>query len=158
MTARGRGAALLCAALWIAGPAAAFDDVTGVYVGKGNCGNTTASGSGRENVDVTLFVDDAGGETAYAYLNNSGLFFHLAAVGADGQSEGRLAGPDCGYSIAAGGWVLQLDLKAKPGAVKGTARGQIVQIDFSGAHAVTACEISVRRVARTLDTPITGCP
>jgi hypothetical protein len=79
--------ALSLAVVFGAGPATALDDVTGVYSGTIACESTDGSGESRTPSEATsLYVDDAGSETAYAYLNNSGYTFRLAVD----QGEARL--------------------------------------------------------------------
>jgi len=156
---RGSCAAIALAALLCACPARALDDVTGVYSGTIACESTDGSGDSRTaSEDTSLYVDDAGSETAYAYLNNSGYTFRLAAVGGPGSAQGRMAGPGCTMTSVAGGPLLQLEIKAKPGSEKASLRGELIVLDVgANAHYVTVCRLSLRRTTTTLPGPI-ACP
>lgn len=161
MAARGFGVALSLAFAFAfgAGPAAALDDVTGVYSGTIACESTDGSGETRTPSQATsLYVDDAGSETAYAYLNNSGYTFRLAAVGGPGSAQGRLAGPGCTMTSVAGGPLLHFEIKAKPGSDKASLRGELVVLNVgANTHYVTVCRLSLRRTTTTLPAPI-ACP
>lgn len=159
MTTRRRGATLLLAALLGAAPAAALDDVTGVYRGTTSCERTDDQGDSRTSLDVTLLVDDAGSNSAYAYLNNSGYFFRLAAVGEAGGASGRLAGAGCSSSAVSGGPLLQLEVKLKPGSSRGSLKGELIIFNVgANAHYVEVCRLTLRRTETTLAQPIPGCP
>jgi hypothetical protein len=151
--------ALSLAVVFGAGPATALDDVTGVYSGTIACESTDGSGESRTPSEATsLYVDDAGSDTAYAYLNNSGYTFRLAVVAGPGAAQGRMAGPGCTMTSVAGGPLLQLEIKAKPGSDKASLRGEFIALNVgANAHYVTVCRLSLRRTLTTLPGPI-ACP
>ncbi len=138
------------------GPAAALDDGTGVYSGTIACDTTDSSGRSRKPSESTrLDVDDTGSDTAYAYLDNTGYTFQLARLAGPGATQGRLARPGCTMTSAAGGPLLQLEIKAKPGPQKASLRGEFIVFEVgANPHSVTACRLSLRRTTTTLSGPI----
>src|SRR5262245_7998499 len=98
--------------------AAALDDLTGTYEGKLSCEGANGTENFRSSSDIAVFVDDANDGSAFLYVNNIG-YFHVAIVSPSGAPDsGRLGGPSCGFTFAAGGQLFQAAVRAKDGSDK----------------------------------------
>lgn len=139
-----------------AGPAAALGDLTGTYEGSITCDGTSNLETLHASLDATLYVDDANDGHAFAYLNNSGLFFRLAVVSPNASDAGALGGPSCTMSSVTGGDLLWATVKAKDGSDKASLRGELITTSVGGL--VQVCRFSVKRTSLGLPAPIPDCP
>jgi hypothetical protein len=160
MTAKRFCTLLLAAAALAANPAAALDDLTGQYSGRFSCETTTPSENAKDTFDSTLYLDDAGAGNAFAYINNTLLYFRLAVVSApEKPDQGRVGGPDCNVSPSNGGSFVQAVVKSKSGSDKASLKGEFVTTRVGGSpHVVQVCRFNLKRETTTLPTPIPNCP
>ena len=151
---------MMIAALLAASPAGALDDLTGLYSGKFTCEATTDSESSSTSVENTLYLDDAGGGNAFAYINDTLLYFRASVVSApEKPDEGRVGGPDCNVSPSDGGSFIQAVVKAKSGSDKASLKGEFITTRVGGSpHVVQVCRFNLKRTTTTLPAPITNCP
>ena len=138
----------------------ALDDLTGEYSGKFSCEATSNLENLKTSVDSTIFLDDAGAGNAYAYINNTGLIFHLAVVSApDEPDRGRVGGPDCDVNPTSGGSYVQAVVKAKSGSDKASLKGEFTTLSVgNAAHLVQVGRFNLKRMTTSLSQPITSCP
>jgi hypothetical protein len=160
-----RGLRTLClvalvAAAFSASSAGALDDLTGQYSGKLTCDATSNFENLRSSFETTLYLDDGGAGTAYAYINNTGLFFRTSVVSApEKPDQGRVGGPDCNVSPANGGSFIQAVVKSKAGSDKASLKGEFVTLGVGASpRIVQVCRFNLKRTTTALLSPIPGCP
>lgn len=137
-------------------PAVALGDLTGTYEGSFSCEATSNLETAREKVNGTLYVDDANNGEAFAYLNNSGLFFRLGVFSPGSADGGALGGPSCTMSSAAGGDLLWATVKAKEGSDQASLRGELITTNLVGL--VQVCRFSLKRTSTNIPESIPDCP
>jgi hypothetical protein len=140
-----------------ASPAAAIDDLSGVWEGKFSCDATSPTTTSlRDKPDATLYLEDRGDGTGRARFNNVTVFPIPVTIvsGADKPGLGRLAGVMCGFDADTGGILVQGRASLKPGSEKGTLTGEVISFV---AQQVSICRFKVKRRG-PLPGPVGDCP
>jgi hypothetical protein len=141
-------------------PAAAIDDLSGVWEGKFTCDATTPTNSSlRGKSDATLYLEDRGDGSGRARFNNATILPVPVTVvsGTDKPGLGRLAGVMCGFDANTGGILVQGRASLKPGSEKGTLTGELISFDGGVAPHVSICRFKVKRTG-PLAAPVGDCP
>jgi hypothetical protein len=160
-----RSTRLVATALLLLGlaarPAAAIDDLSGVWEGKFTCGSTSdAATSVRDKADATLYLEDLGSGSGRARFNNATVFPIPVTIvsGTDKPTLGRIAGVMCGFAPDTGGFLLHGLARVASGSDKGTLSGELIAYGGGVApHGVSICRFKVKRTG-PLGAPVGDCP
>jgi|GEM_PF-4594105 len=153
---RPRWALVGIAALALAAPAEAIDDVTGTYEGTITCREIAGGVAAKTKRDVVVEVVEGKAPFASVDVTADGTPIATAVLGllaedAAKSDRGKVAGIECGFDfLDREGATFHADVLIEPGSEKGTLKGTLLDMDDElGIAAI--CTFKAKRTSTKAD-------
>lgn len=130
-------------------PAAAIDDVTGIYEGKLTCQQIAEGFPGKTKRDAIVTVSEEMGAIALdIHAGGEPVATALRGFVADDSAKakhGKITAVECGLSVASkNGAVIHADVTIKPGSEKGKLKATVILME-PATQTAALCRISAKR-------------